>query len=378
MLNAFYGLRRREQILLGLAAVLVLVLLGAKFFNGAYRYDLGLLRLAGARLAAGEEVYRLADHDEQTKSPLLSLLFVPLASIPQRVLSTVWDFLNLAVFVGVPWLLLQGPFVALTRRRKELVWVIVALAFTLNAHLEEFGFGQYNVIGFFGILWAAQRGGLSGILALSLSMLLKPTNVVFLPWVLRERKIKARPLLLGCTAVAAVLALIYAIGYGGLRALIADHRSWLHVLPISCQRHLGEGLGLPSYFAGTAWASAVTLPFSILSIVASVLAVYFLRSGPALVCTAVFSIVFSPMAWRQNFALLTPLVFALWQQFNFGAHPYASRLAAGSLILMYVALQVANPSFIGNAGYEAFFAYKPHLWVTLIGLAALFAGGEMR
>lgn len=356
---------RKEQFFIYTSLLLIVGLLGVALCNGVLRFDLSLLTQASRRLWNGEAVYRLSDGSEHTKGPFLNLLLLPVAFLPRFWVERLWDLLNIGAFVSFPLLLIKGPFARLAKIRPTWIWVVIALAFTLNAHNEELGYGQYNVLGMVALVWAALRGGWSGGVALAIALLLKPTNFIFLPWVFYEQSRRVWPLLLTSVLFVAGLAALYA-GLFGAGRLVADHLEWLRFLSPSCAKHLHEGLGLPSFFAKGPLADKVTGVFSILALFMALLSLLAFPAREALALTTLFSFLFSPMAWRQNFVVFVPVVFTLFEKLCYPSEHTrtARRIAYGALTFMYVGTQLMNPTFLGRQGFAFFYDRHLHLIVA--------------
>lgn len=355
---------RREQFFVYFSVLVIVGLLGSTLLNGVLRFDFSLLTQASRRLWQGEAVYLLSDGSEHTKGPLLNLLLLPIAFLPHFWVERVWDLINLGAFVALPFLLIKGPFARLAKIRPTWVWVVIALSFTLNAHNEEFGFGQYNVLGMLALVWAATKGGWSGGLALGIALLLKPTNFIFLPWVFYEQSRRVWPLLISSALFIALLSGTYAALFGAGR-LVQDHLEWLRFLAPSCAKHLHESLGLPSFFAQGPWAEKVTMVFSLLAFFMALLSLLAFPAREALALTALFSFLFSPMAWRQNFVVFVPVVFTLFEKLCYPSEHTrtARRIAWVALVSLYIGTQVLNPTFIGRNGYA--YLYERHLHLII-------------
>lgn len=355
----------REKWFAGLGIVLCALVILPTLTKRTDRADLRLLVNAGERLASGKLVYNLGDLDEHTKPPLCTLLFLPAHRIDFFVLGRIWDVLNLVVFVCLAFFFARrfqrpnGPSVPRL--------ALLGCLFTLTAWNAEIRLGQFNVIGMGLMILAAEagpilaRGG-----ALAVALLLKPTNIIFLPWVVRYGR-RPLPLAAATAGVLVGLTAIYLVLFG-YAAFVEDHRSWLAFLGPSTAKHIVrlDNLGLPSVFAISTGNSLQNFFLALGGGLTALLAWKFpRRPWEVFSLAAAMVIVFSPMAWPQNYSLLLPLAIWMWAEYWEGVP------AGPSLVLLYVTQQIYNPStwdYWGPLG-----RWKVPLVGTGLVLAAFFA-----
>lgn len=347
---------RGGQIALGL---FIFLILAPTLFYRTGRSDLAILTLAAQRLWAGEAVYRLEDPNEHTKPPPATLIISPVAWVPQPVLFRLWDLASLLAFAYLLWeLVRQAKFDA---TRPAVFWVLVTWALLLNPYNGELRLGQYNALLFAFLVWAGFGGRAAGAgLALCLAVLFKPTFVLMSPWVLRQSPRPSRTLAAG-TALLGALVMAYSLCFG-FSQFIDDIRAWVTFLPMSSFKHIArpDNHGLPSFIAvhfGSGFENALLL----VGLAISGLAAW---KGEALLSLAVCGvamIVFSPMAWMQNFILLAPgVVWALRRRHS---------LALG---VLWLGIGLLNPTTCQWWACDTWGWARAPLWALL--LAATICG----
>ncbi len=357
--------------------LLCAALLSLTLWKTADRTDLQILLRAATRLDRGETVYDLSDRDEHTKPPLATLLFVPLSQADPATVRQVWDGLNIIVFIALAWYLTLRCW--RERRIAISTGVVLSLLLLLNPWNKEVRLGQYNVLTLaallmagVGVAWtplAWLRGGL-----VTVALLLKPTNVLFLPWLWRHARGRSA-VIRGVVAALFALLVWYLTRYGAI-ALWRDTLAWVRFLPQSAAKHLHQedNFGLPRWldeeglgrWTPVAWIVGWTAVF-LSAFRAKRWLVGFAVAGAA-------SIVLSPMAWFQNYTLLLPLaVYLLAEVFSREAGLFTRIGDILALLFLYAGLEV-NPALCGpGIGLGACHALVP-LWSLLAaGAVALLA-----
>ena len=107
-------------------------------------YDFEVYRVAGARAAAAESLYRVDDGHWQFKYlPAFAVAVAPLAKLPPVAARAAWFFLSVALVV----VLVNRSFALLPDRRRNaafLVWLtILAMG---KFYVREVGLGQTNLL----------------------------------------------------------------------------------------------------------------------------------------------------------------------------------------------------------------------------------------
>jgi hypothetical protein len=304
---------------------------------------------------------------------LATLLFLPLRRVDPATLRQVWDSLNIVGYIVLAWFLVLR---SLTERRIAVsTGVILALMVTLNPWNKEIRLGQYNVltmaallIAGLGIAWGPS-GWLRGALA-CVAVLLKPTNILFLPWLWRNARSR-RAVLQGAVVCVSALAVWYLFRFGA-RSLWNDSLAWLRFLPLSTAKHLHQedNFGLARFldekgegrWISLAWAAGWTAVFA---------ATYGSRGWLLGFCVAgVVSVVLTPMAWFQNYTLCLPFVVYLLAGLLSRDTTVLERTGyAFALTSLYFGLEI-NPALCGPGIGLGFCHALVPLWSLLIAIAS--------
>ena len=246
-----------SRIILAIGAFLVIQGFLMHAISPGARCDLDILLEAGKRYASNQAVYRLEDLNEHTKPPLLTPLLGMLAALPREPVRIFWDLMNLLlpfVVLGL-WQGVAGTRLRWTDTR---LWTAAAGALLLlrGAWRAEMDLGQYNLLTLTLTLAAwrlVRRDGwtMAGGLAL-LSLLLKPTQLFLIPWILlahpdRPAAGQLRRFALGSLILVLLLAGLDAL-HQPIGKLLEAGSDWLHFLPHSSQKHIlrWDNFGIPS------------------------------------------------------------------------------------------------------------------------------------
>lgn len=326
--------------------------------------------LTGAhRLREGRPVHDASD--DEVKPPLATLLFTPIpATWPTWWIERAWDAMNVLLVVSLAGVLarhlarkMKGSAAALT---------LLGLLFTLNAWNAEIRTGQSDALALVLLLAA----GLSGVapfqgLFAVLAVLLKPTSLLFLPWVWRQTTSK-RGLVAGAVTGLVALGALYAWHFGPV-ALWTDHATWARILPQAVAGRLRHPANLSPMrlFAEAGVASVAGLAAWALG---WAVVLWSCRLGmPWIVgytTAAVASLLLSPLVWTQSFVLCLPYTLVLWADVV-ARGPRPRRLAAGvALVALYTGLQLYNPTFLGWGLWGKLSALPIPLYALLASLAA--------
>ena len=208
-------------------------------------------------------------------------------------------------------------------------------------------------------LWVREQPNLLRLMVLGAGMvgltLMKPTSLLFMPWMLSG--VAAQPRNFWAVSVGALMSLAFPIAfYGaqfGVPAIWAAHQEWFHFLPLSEAKHLlrSDNLGFPTYFARLGVFSFPSAVFLLGGLLAGLWASVVLPLHRwSFTLSVFFSVVCSPMAWRQNFGPLYVLLAGLWVVNLSRMKMYVNLLLA----LLVGAFQLAGSDLLGNAGFESF------------------------
>ena len=383
--------KKSELLLAVVLSMLIFGVLGSALIkNPSGRVDLEICLKAARNFLSGESVYNLNEPLEHTKPPLGTLLFVPLSLFSDPAPQWIWNLVNLCSLAGVLWMAVRRSGGVLSRA-EELLIALASVCLVLDQLNVEFLVGQYNIFALWLILLAAESGActggavrgsrlnsvVSGPVAsgffMSLVVLLKPSNLIFVPWMLRSKSnVERMKTLLSAAGLGLVLACVYVI-LKGVGPLIADHKAWLDFLGPSTMKHIADirNLGVPGLISGWVISSALN---NVLLLVGLVLAaaVSFLSLPPLVSLT--FSILLflwvSPMTWPQNYSML--VVFFVWIFSRLKNHPSSRSYFVPALLLFYVTNQLLNYSFLGAARYDAYqLRFRPLFTSSLVLAAAL-------
>ncbi len=199
------------------ALLLLLAVAAAGFGLRAKRemYDFGVYLTAGARVVAGESLYRAEDGHWQYKYlPAFAFAVAPLSLLPPVAARAVWFSLSVGLliwFVSLSLRLLPDR----QRAAKLLVWLTV-LAMG-KFYVRELGLGQTNLLLAVLVLLAVDAGRAgreerAGLL-LAAATVVKPYAVLFWPWLVWRRRYRAAAWFAGGMAIAVLLpAVRYGVG----------------------------------------------------------------------------------------------------------------------------------------------------------------------
>ncbi len=199
------------------ALLLLLAVAAAGFGLRAKRemYDFGVYLTAGARVVAGESLYRAEDGHWQYKYlPAFAFAVAPLSLLPPVAARAIWFSLSIGLliwFVSLSLRLLPDR----QRAAKLLVWLTV-LAMG-KFYVRELGLGQTNLLLAVLVLLAvdagrAGRDARAGLL-LAAATVVKPYAVLFWPWLVWRRRDRAAAWFAGGMVIAVLLpAVRYGVG----------------------------------------------------------------------------------------------------------------------------------------------------------------------
>jgi hypothetical protein len=153
-------------------------------------YDFEVYRVAGARAAAAEPLYRADDGHWQFKYlPAFAIAVAPLAQLPPVAARAAWFFLSVALVV----LLVNRAFALLPDRRRNAAFLIGITVLAMGKfYVREVGLGQSNLLLAVLVLaavacWYRGRDIAAGAL-LAAATIVKPYAILFLPYLVARRK----------------------------------------------------------------------------------------------------------------------------------------------------------------------------------------------
>lgn len=339
----------------------------ATFLRGADRTDLDIFLKAAHNLETGQPVYSLADANEHTKPPLATALFIPLTHVNAKDLGQCWDGMNIALMLALTFFFARA--LKLRTPPARATWVLLMLLWLLNPWNKEIRLGQYNLLTFTFILVAGFGPRIfSGMLA-TLAILIKPTNVFFLPWVMKRRP-QWRALAAGA-GITVIFLSGYYVAHAGWAALFADHQTWLHTLPLSAAKHLHrtDNYGLVRLLDEANAPQALRIAqFAGAALV--LISAYFMDWATALSAAAIVGIALSPMAWFQNYVLLLPWVALLFSRSFSAQVGWAERTFSRlALFFLYAGMEIF-PAFAGQGLLKQYSDLPIPIWVLAAATVA--------
>ena len=361
---------RRRLPLLGI--LLVFIVAAVVFVQRSHREmaDFEVYRVAGARAAAGETLYRESDEHWQFKYlPAFAMAVAPLAQLPPVAARAIWYFLSVALVV----LFVRQALVLLPDRRRRaafLVWMVVLF---MGKHVaREIGLGQSNVLMAVLVLAAvasqrAGREGASGAL-LAAATIVKPYAVVFLPWLIVRRRWRALGVFAGVlTAALAAPALRY--GWAGN---LAELQGWWIVVTTSTPSSLSgqDTVSIAGMFAAwlgagpaLAWPTAALSAALVLACGWAILQGRKVASPDYLDAALLLFVIplLSPQGWDYVLFISTPAVMLLLDRLD--------EFGAAVRVLLFASLALAGLTFFDVLGRDA---YRVLMMSRVVTVGALF------
>jgi len=187
--------RSGEKSLPWIGVALLIVRAVLAFTRRSHRemFDFEVYRVAGARAAAAEPLYRVEDGHWQFKYlPAFALAVAPLAQLPPVAARAAWFFLSVALVV----LLVNRSFTLLPDRRRSAAFLIGVTVLAMGKfYVREVGLGQGNVLLAVLVLAAVAcqyRGReIAAGAILAAATVVKPYAILFLPYLVARRRCAA-------------------------------------------------------------------------------------------------------------------------------------------------------------------------------------------
>jgi hypothetical protein len=333
-------------------------------------YDFEVYRVAGARAAAAEPLYRQEDGHWQFKYlPAFAFVIAPLSRLTPVAARAVWFFLSVALVV----LLVNRSLALLPGRRRTaafLVWItVIAMG---KFYVREVGLGQSNVLMAVLVLaavacWYRGRDAGAGAL-LAAATIVKPYAILFLPYLLLRRKwggaISFAAVMLGALALPAL-----RYGWSGN---LAELRGWWTVVTTSTAPNLAgqDNISIAGMYAAwlgvgpvAGWLGAATGLALVLACAWAIVRGARLASPDYLdAALLLFAIpLLSPQGWDYVLLVATPAVMLLLDRMEEFRPPVRWLLVA--------ALALAGLTFWDVLGREP---YRLFMMSRALTVAALF------
>jgi Glycosyltransferase family 87 len=348
----------RAAILFALLACLAAVAFASRIRHEMVDFE--VYRTAGARVAAGESLYRVSDEHYQFKYfPASAFLFTPFAALPDSAARALWFALSVALLVGMVTLSLRQ----LPSRAVPVPIIVVGTILTLaKFYAHELTLGQANLL--FGVVAVAalaqlQRGrDAGGGATFGAAALVKPYGLLFLPYLIATGRFRAA----GTCAAVLILGLacpVITYGVDGNARLLG---SWREVVTGSTLVNLTnqDNVSIAAMYVkwlghgSTAYWLTILTSFALVGVCAAVIAMRRRLAAPdylevALLLTAVTLL--SPQGWDYVLLLSTPAVVLL-----INALPQFNRPLQSATIVCLALIGLTIYDVMGRAAYARFMA----------------------
>jgi hypothetical protein len=276
--------------------------------------DFGVGYQAGARVLAGETLYRSSDGHLQFKyAPASALFYAPFGLLPWEAAKAVWYGVVIALLAGSAGLTVKLLPDAGRRRVLAVGLALLVLAKYLGREIE---LGQVNLLILVLLLamvraWTRGRDLAAGVLW-SLSLFFKPYAAVFLPYLILRKKAKSLAAGLSVLVLGlAAPALVY--GWRGNLVVLGEWASSLR-LSTAGLLSVGDNASLFSFFYKIVGPGRQALAWSLFALSVLLLGLLFLwvfgrrlknRERPPEVLEAAFLLtlipLLSPLGWVYNY-----------------------------------------------------------------------------
>jgi hypothetical protein len=362
---------------LALSAAIMLVL--AAVFAFRVRNDMSDLSVcvrAGGRLLAGETLYRPSDGHLQFKySPPSAILFIPLSLLPFEAAKLIWYVLEFAGLAGICFLSVKILPVENKRAAPLLGTTFLILLKYLAREVE---LGQINILILFLLVLLVRlllaRRDVSAGLAWGLSLFFKPYALVFLPYLLVKKRIRAAATGLGLFAAGLAAPAVFLGVLGNLAVL----REWPTTLSQSTRGLLGvydnaslTGFLLKTFPAMTTGAATALIGLAALAATIGVL--WLIQNSAAgrvsrpevLECALLLILMplLSPLGWNYNYLYCWLAVILIVSDF--------SDLSPAWRVVQAVNFAVMATSLVEVWGRAAFHFYTEHALIAINALVIL-------
>ena len=352
-------------VLLALVAV-------AAFVGRSHRemLDFDVYRVAGARAASAQPLYRTEDGHWQFKYlPAFALAIAPLAQLPPLAARALWFFLSVALLA-----LLVNRSLALMPDRRRGSGLLVGLTVLAMGkfYVREIGLGQSNLL--LAVLclaavgcWYRRRDIAAGAL-LAAATVVKPYAILFLPYLIARRKWSGVASF-GAVMIAALLLPALRYGWGG--NLDQLHGWWTVVTTSTAPNLAGQDnisiAGMYAAWLGVGTAAGALGAVTVLAVAAACAWAVWRGSrvtSPDYLDAALLLFVMpllSPQGWDYVLLAATPAVMLLLDRLDEFPPPVRW--------LLFASLAVAGLSFWDVLGREP---YRVLMMSRVVTVGALF------
>ena len=361
---------RRALPWIGVALLILAAVLAFTRRSHREMFDFEVYRVAGARAAAAEPLYRVEDGHWQFKYlPAFALAVAPLAQLPPVAARAAWFFLSVALVV----LLVNRSFALLPDRRRSAAFLIGVTVLAMGKfYVREVGLGQGNVLLAVLVLAAVAcqyRGReIAAGAILAAATVVKPYAILFLPYLVARRRWS------GVASFGAVVlgALILPASRYGWSGNLGQLHGWWTVVTTSTAPNLAgqDNVSIAGMYAAwmgvgpaAGWLSAAT---GLLLVLAAAWAVWrgSRLASPDYLDAALLLFVIpllSPQGWDYVLLVSTPAVMLLLDRFE--------EFRAPARWLLFASLALAGLTFWDVLGREP---YRALMMSRIVTVGALF------
>ena len=361
---------RRALPWIGVALLILAAVLAFTRRSHREMFDFEVYRVAGARAAAAEPLYRVEDGHWQFKYlPAFALAVAPLAQLPPVAARAAWFFLSVALVV----LLVNRSFALLPDRRRSAAFLIGVTVLAMGKfYVREVGLGQGNVLLAVLVLAAVAcqyRGReIAAGAVLAAATVVKPYAILFLPYLVARRRWR------GVASFGAVVlgALILPASRYGWSGNLGQLHGWWTVVTTSTAPNLAgqDNVSIAGMYAAwmgvgpaAGWLSAAT---GLLLVLAAAWAVWrgSRLASPDYLDAALLLFVIpllSPQGWDYVLLVATPAVMLLLDRLE--------EFPPAAVWLLFASLALAGLTFWDVLGREP---YRALMMSRVITVGALF------
>jgi hypothetical protein len=391
----FRFLRKKDLLRTALYLILALLILG--YFRNTLRKgmsDFKVVHRAAARVLHQENLYNPADgHYVYKYSPSFAVLIAPLALLPLFPAQVLWLMgMCACLFFILKW----SKGMILGDKPPPAYLYILTLAATSRFWVREFWLGQTDLLMllfvFLFILCSNRGQNLRAGLFLALSAAIKPTSLVFVPYLLYKRRFS----LIGWSAAAgAALFVLPSLIYGasGDLRLFNDWRAIMSSSsPPLVKAFVNQSLfGMfHRFLAGPSTVGLLSLDAGLVNLLTCACAIGLflglillsrrsklvengLARQPETVeysLLLIFTALFSPLGWFQNFLSSLP-AYMLLLYYLFHVR-FRDRSLLICLLLSFVLINVFNFEMVGRRTSDLLLALSSVTFGIFLVMAGLF------
>jgi hypothetical protein len=370
---------KKEYLRLALYVILAVVILG--YFRNTLRKgmtDFKVVHRAATRVLNQENLYNLDDgHYLYKYSPSFAVLIAPVGILPLFPAQVVWLMgMCVCLFLIIRW----SKMMIMGDRSPPVYLYLLTLLLTSRFWVREFWLGQTDFLMLLLVFWfilSLNRGNqMKAAVFLALSAVIKPTSLVFVPYLLYKKKFR----LLGYLVVAGVVlffipALVYGVS-GGF-GLFTGWKSIMSASsPSLITAYVNQSLfGLfHRFLAGPSQVSVLNLGYFTANVItcavaaALFLCLLFLHKKSRVVLDGlvsqretieyslllIFMALFSPLGWFQNF--FSSILACMLLLYYLSKAGFRDRFILASLILCFFLVNFFNFETVGRRLSDLFLA----------------------